>query len=473
MVSEVVITGLLVVFLSALSLIASIMIRDYRKTVFVIVSGILSLVMLFVFSVLMCRNGYVVSLGSSSDLALTLSCDTFSLIVLLNIVIIGITSLMASYRYMEIYNGSEGYVPYYFMTLVFIYSMALLPLTRNWLWFLLFFEIMTLASYFLVGYEFYEEGVARIAWNYFVLMHVLCSLPLIVAVSLTYTATGTFEFTKVASGATTLIAILYLVGFATKSGLFPVHFWLPDAHPVAPSPISALLSGAMVEIGVYGMYRVLEQVVGVDSSIITCLIIVVALLSTIAGVSSYIRQKDIKRLFAWSTIDNMGWMYLLLAISGGSGGLVLASYILNHGLAKAAAFICSGLLIYVFGTRRIDDLRGSYVEDKLAVGLLIMSMFALEGVPPFNFFWNKFAVVRIALEYNVFIGVVYALLWCIAFVVFLYVIHQLISGNSSLEKHVVKVRSTPNSMVLAILVLLGLLLFSQFIVNSVKVIVGG
>jgi len=466
--SEISTLGLIILVMSVITLILS---RKNRRKLAVIVTAGISLTLLFIFAIYMFKHNIIIYLGPSSKLQFVIACDEFSLIILLNTIILGMASLIASYRYVDIYGDKKGYTPYHLTTLIFIYSMALIPLVRSWLWFLFLFEIMTLASYFLIGYEYYERDVAKIAWNYFVLMHILCTTPLIIAIALTYSITKTFEFIR--SELNTIVLSLYLLGFATKSGLFPLHFWLPDAHPVAPSPISALLSGAMVGMGVYGMYRVLELSISKDMMVYNTMM-VLAILSTIVGVTSYIRQRDLKRLFAWSTIDNIGWMYIMLAIQGIKGSstpsLTLAMYILNHGLAKAAAFNASGLVLYCLGTKNIDELRGSYAKQHLVLGLTIVAMFALEGVPPFSFFWDKFGVVRMLLEYNDIMGLLYAIMWCIAFVSFLYIIHQLLEAKEVVELHETQIKEHPTSIVIAILMLLGFLLISKYVVEF---LVGG
>lgn len=399
-------------------------------------------------------------------LRMLVGCDAISLIVLVNVVVLGIASLVASYSYCTILEET-GYGPYYPLMTLFLVSMALIPLARNWLWFLFMFEVMTFASYFLVGFECSRADARRIAWSYFVTMHVLCTLPLVIAIGLVYGYTHTFNF--VHGNVPSAALALFLLGFATKSGLFPLHFWLPDAHPVAPTPVSALLSGAMVEMGVYGMLRAVE-LYGPAPTWLSLAVLSMAFLSTFAAVMSYHRQGDVKRLFAWSTIDNAGWMYLYIAM--GVGGIPLASYILNHGLAKAAAFLSSGLALYVFGTRSLEELRGSFSLDRLSIGALILSIFALEGVPPFNFFWNKFDVVKRALTWSAPIGVAYVLLWVVAFVQFLYAVHKLISTASGSVEKARKLRRAPTSMVIPIAVLLALLLVSNYVCQYIASVVG-
>ena len=438
--NNVVLVGCATLILSVVSLALALVGRRYSgRRPDIIASGVVSLSLLTLFSYLLYRGGVSLVVGPQQPMPFRIGCDYLSFLIVLNTCIVGALALLSSHDYLDIYGG-RGYVPYYFCMLVFIYSIALLALVRDWFWFLFLFEVMTFASYFLVGYEYFEEGARRIAWNYFVMMHVLCSTFLIAGVALTYVAAGgATGFNVTITRLCLPIAVLYLIAFATKSGLFPLHFWLPDAHPVAPSPASALLSGCMVEIGVYGYYRVLTQLGFVDARL-GWVLLAVAFLSTLAGVAAYVRQVDVKRLFAWSTIDNTGWMYVLLAIPVLTGKLgmlehqvplLLGTYVLLHGLAKASAFISSGGVIYSFGTRNLNELSGAYEVSKPVIGSLIASMFALEGVPPFGFFWAKFNVVRFCLSFNPVLGAAYVILWCLAFVAFLRFVHVLLNGQRS------------------------------------------
>ncbi len=451
--------------LSIVALILSLIGRKYSgRRPDVVILGVLSIATIVLYSFILYRYDVMLTLSLLPGFPLRIGCDYLSFLVVLNIGIVGSLALIASYDYLDIY-GEKGYIPYYFCTLVFIYSMMLLILVRDWFWFLFFFEIMTLSSYFLIGYEYYEEGPRTTAWKYFITMHILCSIPLILGVSLMYVATGgNLSFNTLITSLSFPIATLFLLGFATKSGLFPFHFWLPDAHPVAPSPISALLSGCMVEIGVYGYYRLMLQLSDLNEYIYLSLL-VMAFLSTLVGVASYIRQRDIKRLFAWSTIDNTGWMYLLLAVMGRNAAGALGYYILLHGLAKSAAFIGSGGVLYTFGTKDIHSLRGSYHSNRLVVGSLIASMFALEGVPPFGFFWSRFTVLGICFMFNPSLSIIYALLWCVAFVVFLKNIHELLSSENHVK--VKPIRPVPGFTTISVIILLCLSIIIPLIVIKI------
>ncbi|AMM54741.1 proton-conducting transporter membrane subunit [Pyrococcus kukulkanii] len=394
------------------------------------------------------------------EFTLTLSLDRTAVLFVFNVAILGLAAILASVRYLEIYTFRPK-IPYYPTLLIFIVSMLLIPLVHDWLSFLFLWEIMTLASYFLIIYDWPEESAKKAGWKYFATMHLLDTSPLMLAIAIYYASHGTFNFGSITAHGNIIVA-LFLLGFAAKAGLFPFHFWLPDAHPAAPSPVSALLSGAMVELALYGTIRVLKSVGWSTSEWIIYTLGAMAVLSMLTAMLSYSIQDDVKRLFAWSTIDNMGWMYLLIlaGLLGVTGvEKSIGYYVVSHGLAKAAAFISTGALLYVFGTRNLDEVRGIMNSDQLTAGLLMTSIFALEGVPPFNLFLSKLDVIRILLAVSPGLAYFAAIEWVVAFVLFLRVIHTYIISDGRPEPK----RKLAGSIVIAVAMLLLLSMVSQFV----------
>ncbi|AHF80871.1 complex I subunit 5 family protein [Thermococcus paralvinellae] len=394
----------------------------------------------------------------------TLTLDKVSLLFALNVGILGLAAIVASLKYMDIYEFKPK-IPYYPTLLVFIISMLLIPMVRDWFSFLFLWEVMTLASYFLIIYDYPEESAKKAGWKYFVTMHLFDTTPLIFAIVLYYAVTGTFNFTQFTQYKDIIVFLMFF-GFATKCGLFPMHFWLPDAHPAAPSPVSAILSGAMVELGVYGTIRILDLVDWRVSSWVIYAIGLMAMLSMVSAILSYPLQDDVKRLFAWSTIDNMGWMFLL--IFAGLLGITgvekdISYYVVAHGLAKAAAFISAGALLYVFGTKSLSKMKGFMNSDAFTAGLFAASIFALEGVPPFNLFFNKLNIIKTLLEVSQGLAIFVAVEWVIAFIIFLKIFHAYVISEGEPE---VK-RKLPASLAFSIVVLLVLSLISQFMCDFI------
>ncbi len=413
-----------ILFAVSIALVGALLLLDILriadKKVLVCLSALMTLYQ-FVF----CYILYI--LGSNvSVLGLDLYVDDLSFLIIVTICVVGLACTISSYRYLEIYDHhKESPLPYYGLMTLFIYSMTIIPMVRDWITFLFTWEIMTLSSYFLIIYEYYEEEARRVGWKYFVTMHVFNTSPLILAIALYYALVGHFYFAPITTSCG-VIQLFFLIGFITKAGLFPMHFWLPEAHPIAPSPISGLLSGVMVELGAYGMLRVLQLSTYIPSYI-PLIISILSTASIVLVLFMYGIQNDIKRLFAWSTIDNMGWMFLILlsyTLGINDAGRALGLYILCHGLIKAAAFLSAGGLIFVFNTRKLNELVGAVYSSRIMGWLTISSILFLEGVPPSSMFLCKLDVIKRVLTFNPWIGLMILIEWALAFIVFLHIIHR-------------------------------------------------
>jgi len=348
--------------------------------------------------------------------------DHVSLLFLLNIVVIGIAALVSSYHYINIYGKRN--IPYFTFLIIFLYSMIGIVLANNWLSFLILWETMTIVSYILIVYDYERQSVRNAGTLYILTCHA-GTLLLTIGIVLLYIATGSLSMEKdvvFVGPLVKLAAILMFLGFATKAGLAPLHFWLPYAHPAAPSPISALLSGAMVELGAYGTYR-LVSIIHSQLTSLAYIIWSMAFTSIIIALIAYWSQKDYKRLFAWSTIDHVGWIFIPLAIACinkpliNNLGIVLALYVLNHGIAKASAFLATGYMIYSYNSTEIEKISGLSRWDPLAAFIIGASIFAIEGIPPFNLFFSKISIILTCINVNLwYVGTALAILWCIAFI---------------------------------------------------------
>ena len=212
-----------------------------------------------------------------------------------------------------------------------------------------------------------------------------------------------------------IFTILSLFTFTFKAAIFPNHFWLPDAHSEAPSPVSALLSGLVVKIGVYCIARFLftvyggVDIIGMFRDNLLLIIMVLGLASSIFGAFMMTIQRDVKKFIAYSTIMNIGFIIMGLGLGTYLGILASTYHIINHGIAKALAFLSVGILIKVAGSRKIDELRGVgrlYRGAGIAFGI---SMLALAGIPLFNIFLSEYLLTAALIEaraYMLIIGFV-------------------------------------------------------------------
>jgi hydrogenase-4 component B len=284
-------------------------------------------------------------------------------------------------------------------------GMALVVLARNAMLFLTAWEVMALAAFFLVATEDEQQAVREAGWLYLAATHV-ATLFLFALFALLHSATGTFDFGTplgpLPAGTATAIFLLALVGFGIKAGIMPLHVWLPSSHANAPSHVSALLSGVIIKMGIYGLVRVCsilpEPPVWWGGSLLA-----LGVISGVLGVAFAIGQHDLKRLLAYHSIENIGIivMGLGLAMVGRSLGrsdwvvLGLAGALLhvwNHALFKSLLFLSAGSVIHAVHTRDIDHLGGlGKVMPRTAMSFLIGAV-AICGLPPLNGFVSELLI---------------------------------------------------------------------------------
>ena len=185
--------------------------------------------------------------------------------------------------------------------------------------------------------------------------------------------------------------IFCLLGFGTKAGIFPLHSWLPDAHSEAPAPASAMLSGSLLNCALFGIWRVSSVVVASGHQVyITKLVIFMGAMTVVAASLFLIRQHSFKRLWAYSSIENVGIM--LIAIGLGSAPLFFLQA-LNHSLAKVALFLLAGNIVQASGAKRLHQLHGLMKSSPIWGCLLTLATFAVTGMPPFGAFVSEISIL--------------------------------------------------------------------------------
>jgi hydrogenase-4 component B len=289
---------------------------------------------------------------------------------------------------------------------LFTGGMALVVVARNAVLFLVAWEVMALAAFFLVATEDEEQPVREAGWLYLAATHV-GTLALFAAFALLWSATGSFTLEApppgvLAPGLATAVFLLALVGFGVKAGIMPLHVWLPSSHAAAPSHVSALMSGVIIKMGIYGLVRICSLLP--DPPVWWGgLLLALGTVSGVLGVAFAIGQHDLKRLLAYHSIENIGIivMGLGLAMIGRSLGrpewvlLGLAGALLhvwNHALFKSLLFLSTGSVIHAVHTREIDHLGGlSKAMPRTALCFLIGAV-AICGLPPLNGFVSELLI---------------------------------------------------------------------------------
>jgi len=279
-------------------------------------------------------------------------------------------------------------------------------LARDALLFLVAWEVMALAAFFLIAAEEDREEVRRAAWVYLVATHAgtLCLLGLFALLRL---ASGSFELWPSLAGELPLGIVagvfgLGLVGFGLKAGIMPLHVWLPGAHANAPSHVSALMSGVLLETGVYGLVRVgallPQPPLWWGGSLL-----VLGALSACLGSAFAVAQRDLKRLLAYSSIENMGIVVLGLGLACGGRALGRSDWVvlglagallhlLNHSLFKPLLFLSAGNLLHATGTRELSRLGGLARTMPRSFALFGIGAVAICGLPPLNGFVSELLI---------------------------------------------------------------------------------
>ena len=291
-------------------------------------------------------------------------------------------------------------------------SMALVVIARNAVLFLLAWELMSLSSFFLVASENNQEKVRRAAWIYLVATH-LGSAFLLAMFVLMGAACGSFDYESFTvlqghkSGFINLLFVLAVIGFGTKAGFYPLHVWLPEAHPAAPSHVSALMSGVMIKTGIYALLR-LAAMLGQPPPWWGWLVVALGALSGVLGVVFALAQHDLKRLLAYHSVENigiialglglgfLGWSYdrPFIMMAGFAGGLL---HVVNHAVFKGLLFLSAGSVLHAVHCRNMEKMGGLLKSMPLTGAAFFTGSAAISGLPPLNGFVSEFLIYAAAI----------------------------------------------------------------------------
>jgi hydrogenase-4 component B len=317
--------------------------------------------------------------------------------------IFGLSALTAIYgdEYLAAWRGKKSLGASWFFFSLLVASMVIVVLARNAVLFLMAWELMALTSFFLVTFEDEKESVRKAGWTYLVASHLGTAFLLAMFVLLGRES-GSLDFDRFAPSAAGVLFLLAVIGFGTKAGFMPFHVWLPEAHPAAPSHVSALMSGVMIKMGIYGLLRTLTYL-GTPPAWWGWLLIGIGLSSGVLGVLFALAQHDLKRLLAYHSVENIGIIALglgigLLGISSGSTTLAVLGFagallhVMNHALFKGLLFLGAGAVAHATGTRELDHLGGLLKRMPLTAATFLIGAVAISGLPPLNGFVSEFLI---------------------------------------------------------------------------------
>ncbi|NOT02847.1 MAG: hypothetical protein HOP29_19785 [Phycisphaerales bacterium] len=358
------------------------------------------------------RGGETTRLAAEWPLALggaRLAVDGLSAWFLLVIGAVGVGASVYSWDY---FDDADGYGPngaYAPLFCTLIAAMVLVVCAADAVLFLVGWELMSVSAFFLVGFHDQDGEARRGAWTYLVATHLGTALGVVPVFAVFVARTGgtSIDGFRGAVGASevawcVVLFTLGVVGFGTKAGFMPFHVWLPAAHPVAPSPVSALMSGAVIKTGIYGLLRLVSWLPDLPAGCAVGLMIV-SLVTGVMGILYALGQRQVKRMLAYSSVENIGIIGLAISVAllgrslnrpelvaVGLGGALL--HVLNHGLFKGLLFLSAGAVLHDTGTGDMERLGGLARRTPWNALAFLVGAVAICGLPPLNGFVSEFAI---------------------------------------------------------------------------------
>jgi len=334
----------------------------------------------------------------------SLKIDAVSAFFLVPVFAIPAVGALYSFQYLHDAKRAAGTAINYFFYALLIISMALVVCANNLISFALAWELMSVSSFFLVIYDVHKKATRGAGYIYFIFTQA-GALFIFAGFGFLYSHTGTFGFEALASipdSAKLIAFILILIGCGSKAGIMPLHIWLPYAHPAAPSHVSAVMSGVMIKMGIYGIvrfYLLLEP----TSVVFGQIVIVLGISSGILGVVYAIGKQDIKKMLAYSSVENIGIILLGLGVGmlgAASGNKTMAAFgfaggllhVFNHSIFKSLLFMGAGSVLHQTKTGASNELGGLMKTMPVTGRSLLIGSISISGLPPFNGFISEFLI---------------------------------------------------------------------------------
>ena len=409
--------------------------------------------------------------------------DSLSAVILLSISVVGFVAALYSKNYMgrQYDNGTvddKHIVRYYQGFNVFLLTMLVVPIANNLgvMWVMV--EATTLVSVLLIMLYFKENAIEA-AWKYLIIATVGLSFALIGTVFFYYANintspsedamnwTGMVHNAKLFDPNLVKIAFVFiLVGFGTKAGLAPMHTWLPDAHSEAPTPVSAVLSGVLLNCAFYGIIRFhIISSVSIGPGFSNQLLIILAVVSIAIAAASIYFQKDMKRMLAYSSVEHMGLISLGIGFGGLLGIYGAILQIINHAIAKPLMFFASGTISQKYDAKAMSKIKGIIKVMPVTGILFLIGGLALVGMPPFNIFVSEFMILSSGFKSGQFVAVSIVILFLVVtFAVFLRHLIKMIFGSplSEMKKSEMgKLAILPMAILGSLVVILGMYIPEQ------------
>ena len=435
--------------------------------------GTLSLLIFSLYSILLVATHKILVYkvgGWIPPIGICMVLDGLSSFMLVTVNLVSFLVTLYSVNYMERYTDKYRF---YTLFMLMLAGMNGIIITGDLFNLFVFLEIASIASYALVAFGTEAEELEA-SFKYAVMGSVASSF-ILLGIALLYSFTSTLnmaDISQVLSGKppgqmVNFVAVLFLAGFGLKAALVPFHAWLPDAHPSAPASISAMLSGVFIKtLGIYALCRVFFNILGVANNILSILIIL-GVISMIVGAILAIGQHDIKRMFAYSSISQIG--YIIFALGIGTPLAILGGlfHLFNHAIFKSLLFLNSGAIEYSTATRDLRRLGGLNRKLPITGATGFLGSMSLSGIPPLGGFWSKLIIIIAALQARYFLSATIAIL--VSIITLAYYLKFLgLTFFGKIDERWSGIKEVPLAMKLSMVILAiisviaGLLLIPQF-----------
>jgi len=345
----------------------------------------------------------------------TIKLDPLGAFFLLIVSLLGLALSLYSLGYVRGFYGRKNVGVLGALFNVLLLSTTLVFVASNAFFFLIAWEIMALAAYCLVSYEHEKEETRSAGVLYFVMSHIGTGC-LILGFLILFQASGGYGFDgfhalgeKMAPGRRNAAFLLFLIGFGVKAGIVPLHIWLPAAHPVAPSNVSALMSGVLIKTGIYGMTRVFFDFLGEPPMWYGVTVLTIGTVSAVLGVLYALMEHDLKRLLAYHSIENIGIILMGLGAALmflhtnhpllASLALIAGLYhTLNHAVFKALLFLGAGAVLHITHTRNMEEMGGLIKRMPNTAFFFLFGAVAISALPPLNGFVSEWLTYQSLLQ---------------------------------------------------------------------------
>ena len=411
--------------------------------------------------------------------------DGLTSFMLVTVNLVSFLVVLYSISYMEKYTDKFRF---YTLFMLMLAGMNGIIVTGDLFNLFVFLEIASIASYALVAFGTEAEELEA-SFKYAVMGSVASSF-ILLGIALLYSYTSTLNMADISLALSqkgtglivTFVTGLFLMGFGLKAALVPFHAWLPDAHPSAPAPISAMLSGVFIKtLGIYALCRILFNVLAVSNKIFFVLI-TLGVISMVVGAILAIAQNDIKRMFAYSSISQIGYIIFALGIGTPLAILGALFHLFNHAVFKSLLFLNSGAIEYSVNTRNLNRMGGLNRSLPVTGYTSLLGSMSISGIPPLGGFWSKLIIIVAALQAGYFVSATVAIL--VSIITLAYYLkfqsYTFFGKNDKVRRE--KTKEVPRLMRLSMItlgiicVISGLLiapLFKPFLQSAVDVLLSG